>query len=120
MRLSCPEQLHFDRTPLHQLFAEKTEQEAEDIICRMLEDIASQLDTMLTAMRKDVFPDVRRPAKRVELVADQLGLTEVAIAASHVGTCVKQGDGVALEATMARLGRGFDTAVSEIWSFRHL
>ncbi|MEO1638050.1 MAG: hypothetical protein AAFU41_02225 [Pseudomonadota bacterium] len=118
--LSCPHQMHFDHTPLLRLFSEKSEPEAEEIVCRMLEDIAFQLDLMQKAIAAHTFADVRRPAKRIELVADQIGLMEVAIAASHVGTSVKQGDGVAMEATMARLERGFDLAVSEIWSFRQL
>jgi len=43
---------------------------------------------------------------------------EVARAARHVSNCADQGDGIALEATLARLERAYDLAISEIWDFR--
>jgi hypothetical protein len=63
---------------------------------------------------------MHKPARRVGLVAGRLGLVEVATAAGHVRICLKQADGAAIEATMARLERGFDLAVSEVWNFRDL
>jgi hypothetical protein len=61
-----------------------------------------------------------KPARRIGLIATQIGLTEVSTAAGHVVECLEQLDGIALEATLARLERGFDVAVSEIWNYRDL
>ncbi|PUB15472.1 hypothetical protein DFP92_10492 [Yoonia sediminilitoris] len=116
--LRCPDQMHFDPAPLNRLFALKDAAEAEEVICRVLEDIALRLDMMQTDMAKSAFSKLVKPAARIAAVADQIGLTEVAIAAGHVSQCLEQRDGVALEATMARLERGFDVAVSEVWNFR--
>ncbi len=118
--LRCPDQLHFDPAPLNQLFAQKDAQEAEEVVCRVLEDIAMRLDIMQTEMARCDFANMLKPAQRVASIADQIGLTEVAVSAAHVANCLKQNDGVALEATMARLERGFDVAVSEVWNFREL
>ena len=118
--LSCPNLLHFDPAPLTRLFAGKPQTEAEEIVCRMLEDIALRLDVMQRGVAARNFEEVKRPARRVEMVAERMGLMEVAVAAGHVRNCLDQGDGVAIEATMARLERGFDVAVNEIWSFRDL
>ncbi len=102
------------------LFAERDTHEAEEIVCRMLEDIAMRLDMLQRALAVHDFPAMNRPALRIGVVADQIGLTEVSIAAGHVCACLAQQDGIALDATMARLERGFDMAVTEVWNFRDL
>ena len=118
--LSCRHQMHFDPAPLSRLFAERELYDAEEIVCRMLEDIALRLDMLQRSLARNDFAEMVRPARRVGSVADQMGLTEVAVAVGHVATCLAQEDGIALEATMARLERSFDVAVSEVWNFRDL
>ncbi|MFQ1699356.1 hypothetical protein ACJ5NV_02060 [Loktanella agnita] len=116
--LRCTDQLHFDPTPLCRLFAEKDSVEAEEQLCRILEDIAMRLDMLQQNMSRCTFDRMLKPARRIGTIADQIGLTEVAISAGHVVACLKQADGIALAATMARLERAFDVAVSEVWNFR--
>lgn len=94
--------------------------DAEEIVCRMLEDIAMRLDMLQRAMAEHTFDTMERPARRIGAIADQMGLTEVAVAVGHVLNCLAQEDGIGLDATMARLERGFDVAVSEVWEFRDL
>jgi len=118
--LPYADQLLFDPAPLVRLFAMIDPYEAEDKICRMLEDIATRLDQLQQALSKHAFDKMRRPARRIELVAHHIGLIEVGVAAAHVAQCVGQRDAVALDATMARLERGFDVAVSEVWTFRDI
>lgn len=118
--LRCPDLLHFDPAPLNRLFLEKGPADAEEIICRILEDIARRLDMLQQGLENSDFAMMLKPARRIGLIADQIGMTEVSVAAYHVATCLKQEDGVALEATIARLERGFDVAVSEVWTFRNI
>ena len=118
--LSCHDRMHFDPAPLTRLFAERDTQAAEDVVCRMLEDIAMRLDMLQRARAEHAFANMDRPAQRIGVVADQMGLTEVAVAVDHVRRCLLQQDWIALDATMARLERGFDTAVSEVWGVRDL
>lgn len=118
--LRCPDLLHFDPAPLDRLFLEKDPAEAEEMICRILEDIARRLDMLQNGLEHSDFATMLKPARRIGLIAKQIGLTEVSVAAYHVATCINQADGVALEATIARLERGFDVAVSEVWNFRNM
>ena len=118
--LNCPLQLHFDPAPLQLLFDQKERHIAEEVVCRMLEDMALRLDMLQRGWAGRNFAQMHKPANRIGLIAKQLGLVEVANSARHVHTCLRQADGVAIEATMARLERGFDIAVSEIWTFREL
>lgn len=116
--LRCPDQLHFDTGPLDRLFVAKDSAEVEEMICRILEDIARQLDALQQGLATCDFHVMLRPARRIGLIADQIGLTEVSVSSHHVATCLQQCDGIALEATIARLERGFDVAVSEVWNLR--
>ena len=118
--LPCALQMDFDMSPIARLFAEREMHEAENIVCRMLEDIALRLDMLQSGMAEQAFATMHRPAQRIGVIADQIGLLEVATAAGHVRTCLSQNDGIALEATVARLERSFDVAVSEVWNFRKL
>lgn len=112
------DQLQLDPGPLTRLFAEKQPMEAEDVLCQALEVIAVQLDRIQSVRNARKFDELNAPTRRVALVAAKIGLTEVALAAEHVANCVQQRNGVALDATIARLERGFDVAVTDVWSFR--
>ena len=116
--LRCPDQPQFDPVPLIRLFTEKDPTEAEDMVCRILEDIARRLDALQEGAVDLDYTGMLKPARRIGLIADQIGLTEVSVAAYHVVTCLCQRDNVAVEATLSRLERAFDVAVSEVWNFR--
>ena len=51
-------------------------------------------------------------------MAAQIGLLDVSQSAAGVADASQGRDGVALSATLARLERAFDLAVTEIWQFR--
>lgn len=118
--LRCADPLHFDPSVLNRLFAEKDPDEVEEVVCRVLEDIAMRLDMLQQGRSRSDFSAMAKPARRIASVAGQIGLAEVSVAAVHVIKCLDQMDGVALEATLARLERGFDIAVSEVWNYREL
>jgi hypothetical protein len=118
-RLRCA---NIDPDPLARLDAEAAADadwfEAEDVMGRRLEDGAAQLDLLQHYLLRRDFTAMCRPSRRIEMIAAHLGLIEVAVAAGHVCQCAVQKGGPALDATMARLERGFDVAVSEVWNFR--
>jgi hypothetical protein len=116
--LRCADRNHIDPTPLTLLFAQKTLGEADAIICAVLETISARLDTLQKGIASGQVAPMLAPARSIATIAAQLGLTEVSVAAEHVAVCVRVSDRVALEATLARLERGFDQAVTEVWQFR--
>jgi hypothetical protein len=117
--LRCRDEFNMDPVPLKALFAALPDHEAEDIVCRALEDIASRLNALQAARCVGAFANIATPAKRVAAVADQIGLTEISLVAGHTAKASAMECGVALGATMARLERVFDAAVNQIWDFRH-
>jgi len=116
--LQCRTTVQVDPEPVDYICNIKGFHETEELICRVLENIALRLDALQIAKQNHAFDDVVKPARRIVQVAMQIGLTEVSCAAGHVGVAAHAADGVALGAVMARLERGFDLAVSEIWNFR--
>jgi len=107
-----------DAEPVKHLVATKGRVETDELICRVLEDIAYRLDNLQTAQRGHDFDQIAKPARRIKHVAAQIGLTDVCLVAGSVADAADQSDGVALSATLARLERGFDVAVTEIWNYR--
>lgn len=118
--LRCADPMHFDPSAINHMCQQKGQEETEEVVCRVLEDIAMRLDMLQQGRSQSQFDRMFKPARRIGLVAGQIGLIEVSAAAGHVVTCLEQMDGIALEATLARLERGFDVAVSEIWNYRDL
>ena len=114
--LRCKDKVKFDRAALARAFADRSLPEAEDMLCRILESIAYWLD-ILQQSDADLHASVKA-ARRIALVAGQVGLTGLRDAAGHVGDCLTSSDAVALAATVGRLERAFDLAVSEVWHFR--
>lgn len=118
--LRCHACAPFDRAALARVFADQPLSEAEDMLCRILENIAYWLDILQQDSACDPGAMAGKAARRISLVAGQIGLVGLAVAADHVGRCLKAGDDVALAATIGRLERAFDLAVSEVWTFRDL
>ena len=110
----------FDPVPLQKLYGRVLPQEAEDQICRFLEDIALRLDQLQRGLAARDPDMMLRPARRIALAARMMGLVAVADSASAVRNCAMADDGVALGATMARLERAFDLAVNEVWNMREM
>src|SRR6056297_1108232 len=103
--LRCTARMAFDPDPVRRIYGRLPLHEAEDLICRFLEDIALRLDYLQNGMAQQDIAVMVRPARRVVLAAKQLGLLEVADSAQHVCHCLTLNDGVALEAVVARLER---------------
>jgi hypothetical protein len=111
-------QLWLDPDPLANLLQAYGEDAAEDTVCRTLADIGTRLTELRTIHHMCRFADMMMPARRIAAISGQIGLTELALAATHVSDAARQGNGVALEATLGRLERCFDLAMTEVWSFQ--
>lgn len=116
--LRCHDKLVCDRRVLAQVLACKTAGDADDMVCRILEHLAYWLDVLqhgFAAGRADICG---KAARRIALVAGQIGLTGLACVARHVTQCLQMRDRVALAAVMGRLERAFDLTALELWQFR--
>lgn len=99
------EAVRLDAEHLGTLYAQLGGVEAEDVICRAMEDLALRLTYAERVYRSDDRVLLRKTARTIAAIADQIGLQLLAQVARDVAGSLDTGDAVALGATMARLLR---------------
>ena len=113
--LRCHEPANVDPAPVRAFADSHTSAEVEDMICRALEDIALRLDRLQAARLAGAFEEFDSSARRIAVIAEGLGLSDVACAARHVGNAASSQSAVAVAATLTRLERCFDAGISAVW-----
>lgn len=114
--LRCRDLIAIDPAPITAFAETHSSHDVENMICRALEDIAIRLDRLQAARLAGVYDQFESPARRIAVIAGGLGLTDVALAATHVGAAAQSRSTVAVAATLARLERSFDAGISAIWA----
>ncbi|MFP7569230.1 hypothetical protein [Marivita sp. S2033] len=103
---------YFDEEALSALSRDLGPSVAENILCRALEDIALRL----TQIREDYGEGdqraLRKGVRSLVPIVEQIGLSGIAAIARDVLICVDRGEGVALAATLCRLLRSGEMAIS--------
>lgn len=103
---------YFDEETLNTLSRDLGPSVAENIVCRALEDLAVRLTQIRTEYAEGDQRALRKSVKSAIPILEQIGLPKMARVASDVLTCVDKGEGVALAATLCRLLRCGEMAIS--------
>ena len=103
---------------LEQLYLQLGQTGAEDVICRALEELAVRLSYTERCLREGKLREMRKSARGLIAIADQIGMERVALVAQDVVTCIDNQDHVAMEATLARLLRIGECSLFEIWDLQ--
>ncbi len=114
------EVVHVNPDRLAELYNQLGESGAEDVICRALEELAARLSKTETSFREKRYHDMRKSARSLVAIAEQIGMSLLAQVALDVTFCVDAGDTTALAATMARLLRIGERSLTEIWALQDL
>ncbi len=93
---------------------------AEDVVCRALEELAARLSHTERCYREARLPDMRKSARSLIAIAEQVGMQLLANVARDVTLCVDDGDQIAVAATLARLLRIGEHSLSEVWHTQDL
>lgn len=118
--LRCRDTFEIDPAPVRALFASQPDHVVEATIRRALEDIAARLDRLQLARATGTYEQISDPVRRIAGIAGGLGLVDVQRVAYCVADAAASHSGVALCATLARLERCFDQAVTAVWQVRML
>ena len=118
--LKQKEAVKLDANRLEELFLQLGESSAEDVICRALEELAARLSHTERCYRELRFDDMRKSARSLIAISEQIGMQLLADVARDVTRCIDNGDGTALSATLARLLRIGESSLSEIWDLQDL
>jgi len=116
--LKQTETVRLDSDQLEQLYLQLGEAGAEDVVCRALEELASRLSLTERCYREGRPQDMRKSARSLIAIAEQIGMAALARVARDVTVCIDQHDRVALAATLSRLVRIGEHSLQEIWELQ--
>jgi hypothetical protein len=114
-RLGPEEPIRLERERLAALYASLGRPQAEEIICRAMEELATRLALLERAHAAADYPALARGARGVVAIAGQVGMSTLARVAGDVALCAERRDPPALGATLARLMRISDRSLTAIW-----
>ena len=118
LRLDEPVRLEQDR--LEELYASVGEAQAEEIICRAMEELAMRLALMERAYAAGDPAPIAKSARGLVRIAEQVGMTKLARVSADVADCALSRDMTALGATLARLMRISDRSLTAVWDSGNL
>lgn len=118
--LAQNEAVRVDSDKLEALYRQLGDAGAEDIVCRAMEELAVRLAQAERLYREGRLGDLRKTARLVVAIADQIGMQMLARVAGHVTHCVDVEDETGLAAVLARLIRIGERSLTEIWELQDL
>lgn len=116
--LAEPVRLNSDR--LDELHRQLGPGDAEEVVCRAMEELAVRLTHMEQMHRNDEQEALRKSARSLSKIADQIGMCGLARVAGDVINCIDAVDRVSLAATLARLMRVGERSLTAIWDLQDM
>lgn len=113
--LKQDEVVRLNPQPLEQLYSQLGEAKAEDILCRALEELSACLFQTEKCYQEGRLADMRKCARSMVAIADQIGMHMLSRVAADVVACADRRDLVSIAATLSRLLRVGDLSLSEVW-----
>ncbi|MEQ6203133.1 hypothetical protein ABMC88_08745 [Sulfitobacter sp. HNIBRBA2951] len=114
------EQVHLDQSRLDTLYAQLGDSSAENVVTRAMEELAVRMSQCDTLWRIRNRVQLRKHARSLIAIADQIGMEKLALTAGDVTYCLDTEDDVALAATLSRMLRVGERSLSAIWSMENL
>ena len=118
--LQQSETVRLDPDRLEELYHQLGEAGAENVVCRALEELAVRLSYTERCYREFQLDDMRKSARSLVAIAEQIGMQTLARVALDVTRCIDDQDRIALAATLSRLLRIGERSLHEIWDFQDL
>ncbi|MEM6938928.1 MAG: hypothetical protein AAF943_00620 [Pseudomonadota bacterium] len=112
------EKVRVDHDRLGALYAQLGASGAEDIVCRALEELALRLSHCEVLYRESALTDLRKNARSLIAISDQIGMPALSTAARSVTDCIDRNDPVALAATLSRLIRIGERSLIAVWDMQ--
>jgi hypothetical protein len=107
-----------DQDRLGALYAEVGAAEAEEALCRAMEDIAKRMTQCDSYYRAGKLKPLRGTARGLIKTADAIGMHSLSRVAGDVTDCIDRMDEVALTATLSRLIRIGERSLIAIWDLQ--
>lgn len=112
------ESVRLDADRIEALYLQLGEANAEDVVCRALEELALRLGHAERCYRAAQLSCMRKCSRSLIAISEQIGMPLLARVADDVTQCIDTGDRNALAATFARLLRIAECSLCEIWEMQ--
>ena len=120
LELMQVETVRLDQDRVESLYHQLGESGAEDVICRAIEELAVRLAHCEQLWRKDMAEDLRKSARSLIAIAEQIGMTTLARVAGDVTNAIDAQDPAALGATLCRLMRIGERSLTAVWDLQDI
>jgi hypothetical protein len=114
------ETVRLDPDRLGSLYRQLGETGAENVICRAIEELAVRLAHCARLWRSRDLDALRKCARSLVAISEQIGMTVLARVATDVTRCVDAGDAAATGATLSRLIRVGERSLTAVWDLQDL
>ncbi|MGR3321894.1 MAG: hypothetical protein ACU0DK_08185 [Pseudooceanicola sp.] len=116
--LGREELVRVDPDRLKAAFGRMDPDEAEEMVCRAMEELAVRLSFTERQFRQGKLAEMRKSARSLVAIADRTGMSLLARVAGDVIACADRSDDVALSAVLARLIRIGERSLTAMWDMQ--
>lgn len=120
LKIRLNEKVRVDQDRLGALYAQLGENAAEDVVCRAMEELALRLSHCSRLYKAGNLNDLRKCAKSLIAIADQIGMLVLARVAGDVLESLDADDAPAVAATLGRLLRIGEQSLTAIWDLQDI
>ncbi len=118
--LEQKESVRLDPDRLSSLYHQLGDTNAMDVLCRTVEELALRLSNCERFWRQRDWAELRKCARSLVAISEQIGMTALACVAGDVAHAVDSGDAVATGATLNRLIRVGERSLTAVWDQQDL
>ncbi len=118
--LEQKESVRLDPDRLSSLYHQLGDTNALDVLCRTVEELAVRLSNCERFWRQRDWAGLRKCARSLVAISDQVGMTALARVAGDVAHAVDAEDAVATGATLGRLIRVGERSLTAVWDQQDL
>ncbi|MCE8007636.1 hypothetical protein [Aestuariivita sp.] len=118
--LAQTEGVRLDQDRLGALYRQLGEANAEDVICRAVEELAVRLAHCERLWRDGDWDNLRKCVRSLVAISDQVGMAKLSRVAGDVSDAIDTQDGVAAAATLTRLIRVGERSLTAVWDLQDL
>ena len=109
------ETVRLDPEKLSALYEQLGETGAEDVVCRAIEELAVRLTHCERLWRQNDMVSLRKSARSLIAISDQIGMTALATIARDVTEAIDSEDVPAIAAILFRLMRVGERSLTAVW-----